>query len=82
MFINTTNNSIFIQTYREPNAQVGDIFDIVDAVKSGECACMSFIDASEVIDVLEDGSLWTDDYQESIETLHHAVTNYKRGIEK
>ena len=71
-FINYDKHTgLSINTYRNPDATLGDITDVVAAVKNGDESVCCDLDGA--LDALEDGTLWTDDDQETIEYIHDEI---------
>ena len=61
-----------INTFREPNGYCNeDVLGLVEDVQNGASSCC-MLDGAK--DALEDGSLWTDEQQEIVESIHSVIT--------
>ena len=63
-----------VTTYRNQVTWCGDVTDLVSDARSNNAACCP-IDGAK--DALEDGSLWEDDDQETIEDLHNVICRWQ-----
>lgn len=69
-----------IATYRQPQGACnGDVLGLVEDIRAGRPGCCDLEGAKAA---LEDGSLWTDDDQETLELLHAAVSERAREIDE
>lgn len=76
-FINyTPMTGVTIDSYRKPEGSFNDdVRGLVDDVRAGRPGCC---DLDGALAALEDGSLWTDEDQEAIESVHAAIKDFER----
>lgn len=75
MFLNYYQNKLSVNTYRAPNAAVGELGDVLLAhsKSSGEMICCSIDD--DTIDLLESSTYWqgSDVTSDSVETAYDLI---------
>jgi transcriptional regulator with XRE-family HTH domain len=77
MFINYDKNTgLSIDSFRNPSATVGDITDLVAAVKTEDESITCQLEGAK--DALEDGSIWQDDDQEALEEVHDFIARFEK----
>lgn len=75
-FINYDQHTgLSIDTFRNPSATVGDITDLVEAVKNGNESIVCQLEGAK--GALEDGSIWQDDDQDALEEVHDLVIRFQ-----
>lgn len=75
-FINYDQHTgLSIDSYRNPSATVGDITDLIAAVKSEDESITCQLEGAKA--ALEDGSIWQDDDQDALEEVHDLVIRFQ-----
>lgn len=76
-FINYDQHTgLSIETFRNPSASIGDITDLVEAVKNGDESVVCQLEGAK--DALEDGSIWQDDDQSALEEVHDFISRFEK----
>jgi len=74
-FINYDKNTgLSIDTFRYPSATVGDITDLVEAVRTGNESVSCQLEGAQ--DALEDGMIWGDGDQGALEEVYNTIIRY------
>lgn len=74
-FINYDKNTgLSIDTFRNPSGTIGEITDLVEAVKSGSESITCQLEGAQ--DALEDGMIWGDGDQEALEEVYNTIIRY------
>ncbi len=68
------NTGLSIDTFRNPSATMGEITDLVEAVKNGDESVVCQLEGAK--DALEDGMIWGDGDQEALEEVHNTIMRY------
>ena len=77
-FINYDQHTgLSIDTFRDPSATVGDITDLVAAVKSEDESITCQLEGAK--DALEDGSIWGDGDQDALEEVHDLIIRFSKS---
>lgn len=77
-FINYDQHTgLSIDTFRNPSASIGDITDLVEAVKNGDESVVCHLEGAK--DALEDGMIWGDGDQEALEEVHDLIIRFSKS---
>ena len=68
-------SGVSINTYRKPEGSANDdVRGLVEDIRANRAGCCDLEGAKAA---LEDGSLWSDDDQETLELLHDVIRNFE-----
>jgi hypothetical protein len=76
-FINYDKNTgLSIDTFRNPSATIGEITDLVEAVRTGNESVSCQLEGAK--DALEDGMIWGDGDQAALEEVHDLIIRFNK----